>query len=92
MSIDTAYLLLSSSFVFRNVQALLGKDNCNVSSEDKDGMIPLHIACQNGHTKIAGLLLDRGTDIDHKNAEGSTPLDLAVKARHKETVRHLLSK
>ena len=71
---------------------LLGKDNCNVSSEDKDGMTPLHIACQNGHTKIAGLLLDRGTDIYHKNAEGSTPLDLAVKARRNETVRHLLSK
>ena len=65
---------------------LLGKDNCNVSSEDNDGMTPLHIACQSGHTKIAGLLLDRGADIDHKNAEGSTPLNLAVRARCKETV------
>ena len=71
---------------------LLGKDNCNVSCEDKDGMIPLHIACQSGHAKIAGLLLDRGADVDHKNAQGSTPLNLAVNARRKETVTLLLSK
>ena len=71
---------------------LLGKDNCKVSSEDNDGMTPLHIACQNGHTKIAELLLDRGAEVDHKNAEGSTPLNLAVNARRKETVRLLLSK
>ena len=92
MNVDTAHLLLSSSLVFRNVQALLGKDNCNVSSEDKDRMTPLHIACQSGHTKIAELLLDRGAEVDHKNAEGSTPLNLAVKARCTETVRLLLSK
>ena len=85
-------LLFSSSLVFRNVQALLGKDNCNVSCEDKDRLTPLHIACQSGHTKIAGLLLDRRADIDHKNAQGSTPLNLAVKARRKETVTLLLSK
>ena len=78
--------------MFRNVQLLLGKDNCNVSSEDNDGMTPLHIACQNGHTEIAGLLLDRGAEVDRKNAEGSTPLNLAVRARCKATVRLLLSK
>ena len=78
--------------MFRNVQALLGKDNCNVSSEDKGGMTPLHVACQNGHTKIAKLLLDRGADIDHKNAEGSTPLNLSIRVRHMDTVKLLLSK
>ena len=71
---------------------LLGKDNCKVSSEDNGGMTPLHIACQNGHTKIAELLLGKGAEVDHKNAQGSTPLNLAVKARRKETVRLLLSK
>ena len=71
---------------------LLGKDNCNVSSEDNDGMTPLHIACQNGHTRIAELLLDRGADINHKNTEGSTPLNLAIKAGCKGTVTLLLSK
>ena len=89
MNVDTAYLLFSFSLVFRNVQLLLGKDNCNFSSEDNDGMTPLHIACQSGHTKIADLLLDRGADIDHKNAQGSTPLNLAIQ---EEIIKLLHSK
>ena len=92
MNVDTAYLLFSTSLLFRNVQVLLGKDNCNVSCEDKDGMTPLHIACQSGHTEVAKLLLDRGADIDHKNAQGSTPLNLAIRARRKATVSLLLLK
>ena len=71
---------------------LLRKDNCNVSPEDNDGMTPLHIACQNGHKKVAGLLLDRGAEVDHKNAEGNTPLNIAVKVKCKETASLLLSK
>ena len=71
---------------------LLGKDNCSVSAEDSDGMTPLHNACQSGHTKIAGLLLDRGADIDHKNDEGSTPLNIAIREKYNEIVKQLHSK
>ena len=71
---------------------LLEKDNCSVSAEDKDGMTPLHIACKSGHTKIAGLLLDRGADIDHKTAEGSTPLNIAIREKCKKIVKQLHSK
>ena len=71
---------------------LLGKDNCSVSAEDKDRMTPLHIACKSGHTKIAGLLLDRGADIDHKTAEGSTALNIAIRKKCKEIVKQLHSK
>lgn len=71
---------------------LLGKDNCSVSAEDNDGMTPLHIACQSGHTKIAGLLLDRGADIDHMNTEGSTPLNIAIREKCNEIVKQLHSK
>ena len=78
--------------MFRNVQVLLGKDNCSVSSEDNDGMTPLHIACQNGHTKVAEILLANGTDVEHKNAHGCTPLNLATRGSHRETARLLLSK
>ena len=87
-------LLFSSSLVFRNVQALLGKDTCNVSPEDNDGMTPLHSACQNGHTRIAELLLNRGADIDHKNPQRSacTPLNAAIREKRDEIVKLLHSK
>ena len=71
---------------------LLEKDNCSVSAEDNDGMTPLHIACKSGHTKIAGLLLDRGADIDHKTAEGSTALNIAIQKKCKKIVKQLHSK
>ena len=86
------YLLYTLLFVFRNVQVLVEKNNCNMVSEDNDGMTPLHIACKKGHTKVVEILLGRETDVDHKNAQGSTPLNLAVRAEHKEIVRLLLSK
>ena len=55
-------------------------------------MTPLHIACQNGHMKVIQILLARGADVDHRNVNRCTPLNLAVKAKHKETVRLLMSK
>ena len=71
---------------------LVEKDNCKVSSEDNDGMTPLHIACQEGHTKVVTSLLDKGADVDHKNVQGCTPLNLAVTNGHKEAVELLLSR
>ena len=78
--------------MFSNVQELVEKENCGVSSEDNDGKTPLHIACQNGHTKVVKILLARGADVDHRNAQGCTPLNLAVRKGHKEAVELLLSK
>ena len=77
--------------MFRNVKVLLGKDTCNVASEDNSGMTPLHIACQNGHTKVVEMLLAKGTDVEHKNAHGYTPLNLATRGGHRETAKLLLS-
>ena len=38
---------------------LVEEDTCNGSPEDNDGMTPLYIACQNGHKKVAQILLDK---------------------------------
>ena len=48
--------------MLRNVKVLVGKDTCNVSSEDSDGMTPLHIACQNEHKEVAQMLLAKGAN------------------------------
>ena len=83
---------LHSSFAFRNVQVLVEKDNNCLFSEDKDGLTPLHIACQNGDTQVVKILLDSGANIDHKDVQGYTPLNIAIRKSYKETVKLLLSK
>jgi ankyrin repeat protein len=41
-------------------------------------------ACRNGHLKTALWLLDKGVDIQRKNAVGETPLDSAINKQHDE--------
>jgi ankyrin repeat protein len=38
-----------------------------------------------GHMKIAELLIAKGADVDAKNVDGETPLDLAISRKHPET-------
>lgn len=84
--------LINSSLAFRNVQVLLEKDKSALFSEDKDGLTPLHIACENGDIHLVETLLNKGADADQKNVQGSTPLNSAIRKSHKETVKLLLSK
>jgi ankyrin repeat protein len=52
---------------------------------------PLHIAAQQGFVAIAEMLLEKGAEIEHAQAE-STPLHTAVSTRSAEMVKLLLSK
>ena len=80
--------------MFRIVQELFVEGKCDISPEDDDGMIPLHIACQNGHINVAKFLLlfAKNADVDHKDRNGYTPLNHAVENGHKELVRLLILK
>ena len=71
---------------------LIEKDTKSLFSEDKNRFTSLHIACQNGDTQVARMLLDKGADVDHKNAQGDTPLNIAIRKHHEEIVKLLLSK
>lgn len=53
---------------------------------------PLHIAIQNGNIEIVKALLADECDLGARNADGLTPLELAVKLNHDEIVRLLLEK
>jgi ankyrin repeat protein len=93
--------LFSSSFAFcgpihdaarrgdlKKVKALLAADPTLVSSKDKEGNTPLHIAALHGETAVAAALLDAGADVNAKNNSGAfTPGDLwgffnAYKSNH----------
>ena len=43
---------------------LLEKDKNALFSEDKDGLTPLHIACENGDIHLVETLLNKGADAD----------------------------
>jgi ankyrin repeat protein len=42
------------------------------------------LAAQNGHEKVAELLIAKGADINAKSMYGETPIDLAMSNEHKE--------
>jgi len=43
-----------------------------------DGMTPLHMATEKGYSRIVQLLIDHGADLLAENAQGKTPLDVAL--------------
>jgi hypothetical protein len=47
---------------------------------------PLHLAAAAGHEEVCRLLLDHGAPADAKDAEGYSPLALAVRQGHPETL------
>jgi ankyrin repeat protein len=45
----------------------------------------LHYAAANGHKEIAELLITKGADVNAKDEDGGTPLDVAISFRQTET-------
>jgi len=50
-----------------------------------------YIACRNGHTEVARLLLERGADVNFRGFFGGTGLHWAAINGHKQTVEFLLA-
>ena len=52
---------------------------------------PLHLASQNGHKQVVDILLQRGSDVNARNAPGKeTPLHLAAQNGHQYVVESLI--
>jgi ankyrin repeat protein len=75
------------------VQALVKENPSLVSSTDKMGDTPLHLAAQNDRANVVEFLLANGADVNARNNNGSsTPLDLALSCiNHKDTLPLLLA-
>ncbi|MDD3927633.1 MAG: ankyrin repeat domain-containing protein [bacterium] len=58
--------------------------------EPELGSMPLHWAAAGGHTRVAGILLDRGAEVNGKAGDGSTPLCWAVAGGRTEVAELLI--
>lgn len=57
----------------------------------QDGWSPLHIAATDGHMEMAGLLMERGAEVDAKGHKEQTPLHWASRNGHLKVQTVLLS-
>ena len=50
------------------------------------GTTPLHAAARSGHLLVAGLLIEKGAEVNAKDKKGRTPLKLALEGGKKKVV------
>jgi hypothetical protein len=73
------------------VEAVL-KDNPDlVSSKDRDGQTPLHLAAEKDRKEVAQFLLAHGADVNAKDNNGNSPLHVAAERGSKVVAELLLA-
>ena len=60
-----------------------------INEPDQSGQTPLHLCCQNGHTRVVQLLLHKGAQFS-KSYDGDTPLHEAAANGHVSTMHIIL--
>ncbi len=64
--------------------------NGELPDEAKDKMCPIHLACTWGQEKIVSALVDFRCEINIQDADGNTPLHVAILNQHSEIIEILL--
>ncbi|KAJ1525322.1 hypothetical protein ONE63_010144 [Megalurothrips usitatus] len=77
---------------FNTVRHLLDSEKGSfiINESDGEGLTPLHIASQQGHTRVVQLLLNRGALL-HRDHMGRNPLHLAAMSGYTQTMELLQS-
>ena len=77
---------------FKNekILELLINKEANLNEVSKDGNTVLHFAAMEGHSEIAGFLIEIGASVNAKNLDGQTPLYLAAKSKQYSTLKLLI--
>ncbi|KAL9952035.1 hypothetical protein ACROYT_G039235 [Oculina patagonica] len=73
----------------RTLQELLNQGADANATTDYDGRTALHIACVEGNSEAVKFLLQHGASTQVRDRFNSSPLDDAIKFRHKEIVKTL---
>jgi len=68
----------ASAFGFYDLVDFLLKNKARTLGKDLYHRTPLIMAIRNGHTKIASLLLQKGSEWNHKDSSLNTPLHYAA--------------
>lgn len=74
----------------RLVELLLTYKNCPIDDVDDTNATPLILATLKGSMSIVKMLLDRGANVNHRNANGHTSVKYAGSKNHKDLLVHLL--
>ncbi|XP_071446354.1 transient receptor potential cation channel subfamily A member 1 [Hetaerina americana] len=77
---------------YNSVRQLLDSEKGTfiINESDGEGLTPLHIASQQGHTRVVQLLLNRGALL-HRDHNGRNPLHLAAMSGYTQTMELLHS-
>ena len=76
---------------YNTTLTLLSEFKCDPNVINKQDISPLHCACIEGDSKKVGLLIEYGARVNNKNAQGNTPLELAVQNENDEVASLLLN-
>ena len=64
----------------------------DIDGSDQEGNTALLLASCAGHTSIAGLLVERGANVNTANSSGATPLHQSCQRNHHDIARLLLER